>query len=92
MYKFIFYFIYKSQVNQKDGGAVVAKYLSSLIVSITIFIHIGLIYSLCRFLSFHFYNSDISFSSGRNHNSKFLFWMIVFIVNSDHVDPPFRAC
>ena len=75
MYKFIFYFIYHSQVNQKDGGPFVARYIASIIVFVAIIFHILLIYSIFRYFLFAFYKSDISVDAGRSFSHKLLFWL-----------------
>ena len=74
MYNFIFYFIYLGQINQKNTGPLVARCISSMIVALFIFIHIGFIYSLIKFILWYFYSVNIAFSSGENHNEKILFW------------------
>lgn len=79
MYNFIFYFIYKSQINQKDGGPFVARYIASLIVFVVIGFHFVLSYSIIRFISFHYLNMDISTSSSKSQTTKFFNWLPIFI-------------
>ena len=74
MYNLIFYFIYRGQINQKNTGPWVARCIRSMIVALFLFVHIGFIYSLIRFVLSHFYSINIAFSSGKSHNTKILFW------------------
>lgn len=80
MYNFIFYFIYKSQIHQKDGGPVVARLIGSWIVVLALLIQVGLVYSILRFILFKFYSNNISFSSGETYSGKLIFWVPFFIV------------
>jgi hypothetical protein len=80
MYNFVFYFIYRSQINQKDGGPFVARYVASIILIITLVIHVGLIYSFFRYFLFNFYRADISFSLGKTYSSKFVYWAAIFFL------------
>lgn len=80
MYNFIFYFIYRSQIHQKDGGPFVARIIGSWIVVLSILIQIGLIYSVFRFILFNFYSINISFSSGKSYSGKLVFWLPFFII------------
>ena len=79
MYDFIFYFIYRTQINQKDGGPFVAKYLATLIVMVTIGFQIVLIYSFIRFILFNYLNTDISIAWKQSNTIKFLKWIVIFI-------------
>src|SRR5579871_3222214 len=74
MYRFIFYFIYRSQVNQKDGGPSVARIISSMIVFVAISFHILFIYSIARFLLFIF------FASRKTYSGKLFFWIPIFVL------------
>ena len=67
MYNFIFYFIYKSQINQKNGGPVVATFMGGLFVLLVILIHALFIYAIFRFVLFNYYGIDISFSIGKGY-------------------------
>ena len=80
MYNFIFYFIYRSQVHQKDGGPFVARIIGSWIVVLALLIEVGLIYAICRFVLFNYYDINISFSSGKTYSGKLIFWIPFFIV------------
>jgi len=80
MYRFIFYFIYRSQVNQKDGGPSVARIISSMIVFVAISFHILFIYSIARFLLFNFFATDISFASRKTYSGKLFFWIPIFVL------------
>jgi hypothetical protein len=79
MYHFIFYFIYKSQLNQKDGGPLVGRYVASLIVLVFLFLHILLLYAFARFFLFNYGNTDISFSIGNTYSKKLIFVLPIFI-------------
>ena len=79
MYSFIFYFIYRSQVNQKSGGPAIARYIGSLIVFLVVLIHVGLVYSLIRFCIIKLYNESIAFSHSDTYNQKVLFWLPIFV-------------
>src|SRR5574340_352072 len=74
MYSFIFYFIYRGQINQKNTGPWVARCIASMIVTVFLLIHIGFIYSLIRFILFQLYNNSIVFSFGKTYSTKILFW------------------
>lgn len=84
MYDFVYYFIYNSQVNQKDGGPVVARIIGSMVLTVAILIQLGLIYSIGRFILFNYYHSDFSFSSGHSYLTRIIFWLpllvLIFIV------------
>ena len=79
MYNFIFYFIYKSQVNQKSGGPIVARYIGSLIVFLAILIHVGFIYSIVRFSLFRIVSNSIAFSLGKTYGEKLILLLPLFI-------------
>lgn len=74
MYNFIFYFIYKSQVNQKSGGPFVSRIIGSMIVFLALLIHCALLFSIIKYVSFNFYNIDLSYNIGSTYSSKVLFW------------------
>ena len=82
MYKFIFYFIYKSQINQKDGGPVVAKIVGSMFVFTAMIFHISLLYSITRFIMFNYQDVNISFSMGKTYSSKMLIFSPIFLILS----------
>jgi hypothetical protein len=65
MYNFVFYFIYKSQL--KDGPFV-ARYFATFVVAIQIFIQIGFLYSICRFVLCYNYKFSIALSDVKNSN------------------------
>jgi hypothetical protein len=74
MYSFIFYFIYLGQISQKNTGPYTARLISSMIVTLFLFIHICFIYAMVKFILFHFYNISIAFSSGKTHSITVIFW------------------
>lgn len=80
MYNFIFYFIYRSQIHQKDGGPFVARLFGSWIVVLALLTQVGLVYSILRFILFNFYSNSISFSSGETYSGKLIFWLPFLIV------------
>ena len=80
MYNFIFYFIYKSQINQKNGGPVVAKFMGGLFVLLVLLIHALFIYAIFRFVLFNYYGIDISFSIGKGYIKKWLFSLALIIM------------
>jgi hypothetical protein len=61
MYNFVFYFIYRSQINQKDGGPLVAAIIGSMFVFIAIFLHLLIIFSIYKFFLFNLYGKEIFF-------------------------------
>ena len=81
MYRFIFYFIYKSQLNQKNGGPGVSRIIASIFVFIAILFHVLFFYSITRFLLFNYDNTNIFFSMGKTHNTKLFFFFPIFLTS-----------
>jgi len=61
MYHFIFYFIYKAKI--KADGPKVTRYSASLIVSIFLGMHLGLLYCIARFICCYFWQISIARSN-----------------------------
>lgn len=82
MYRFIFYFIYKGQLNQKDGGPLVGRIVASMTVFGFLLLHILFLYSITRFVLSNYYNTNISFSMGKTYNNRLIFFLPIFIAVS----------
>jgi hypothetical protein len=81
MYNFVFYFIYLGQIRQKDTGPKAARIIASMIVSLLVLLHIGLLYTITRYLLFNLDGYDISFATGSSYSNKSLtIWLPVFVL------------
>lgn len=82
MYNFVFYFIYRSQVNQKNGGPFVASIIGSMFVFVTIFIHLIFILGIYRFALFNLYGEEIFFSNQKTYAQKMFVFIPFFVLAS----------
>lgn len=75
MYYFIFYFIYKAKL--KADGASQSRYSASLIVSIFLGIHLGLLYAVTRFVLCYYWQISIARSNVRAAKTNTLFYFLL---------------
>lgn len=84
MYHFIFYFIYKTQTNQKERGPKDGKFLGSALVAVVIFFQLALFYAVARYFLKKYFQIDMSFSMGKTSNERklvfFPFFLLVFFL------------
>jgi hypothetical protein len=80
MYDFIFYFMYRLQINQKDTTPFVAKFFGILFVLLAVIMHIALLYAIMRFILFNYYGFDISFSVIESKSIDKLIWLSIFLI------------
>ncbi len=79
MYSFIFYFIYRGQITQKNTDPLTARIISTLIVFVAIMFHILFIYAVGRFLLFNYYEADISLYDHKKYSEQLAYWLPIFI-------------
>jgi hypothetical protein len=83
MYNFVFYFIYKSQVDRKNGDSTVAAIIATQIVFLFILNHILFLYTLIRFILFSFFDFEITLTIAKDarYSQKLILFVPVFIVS-----------
>lgn len=79
MYSFVFYFIYRGQISQKNIDPLTARIIGTLIVFVAIMFHILFIYAIGRFLIFNYYETDISLYAHKKYSDQLVYWLPIFI-------------
>ena len=78
MYQFIFYFIYRAKL--KADGAKQSRYSASLVVMIFIVVHLGLLYSIMRFICCYFWQISIARTNAEVTGGDILSYSVTAIV------------
>ncbi len=82
MYNFIFYFIYRTQLNQKTGGPFVGRILGSMFVFIFSLIHILFLFTIYKYIRFNFFGFETFLPVGNSLGGRLAFLIPIMIIIS----------
>ncbi len=82
MYSFVFYFIYRTQLNQKNGGPIVGRIVGSIFVFIFSWVHLLFVFGIFKYIRFNFYGLETSSPLGEITVEKLLFIVPILIITS----------